>query len=100
MTAAWSQMMIGYTPDQLICHRKADLYLLLDTDVPFVDDGTRVYKSDAEREKFNRVARDALVLSRANHIVIRGDWDARFEMAVAAIDALVARTGFTLPPQS
>ena len=45
MTAAWSQMMIGYTPDQLISHRKADLYLMLGTDVPFVDDGTRVYKT-------------------------------------------------------
>ena len=97
MTAAWSQMMIGYTPDQLICHRKADLYLLLDTDVPFVDDGTRVYKTAEEREKFNRIARDALVLSRTSHVVIRGDWDARFEAAVAAIDALVAKAGYSLP---
>jgi len=100
MTAAWSQMMIGYTPDQLICHRKADLYLLLDTDVPFVDDGTRVYKSPDERDKFNRVARDTLVLSRSNHVVIRGDWDARFDAAVSAIDGLVARTRSSPPSQS
>ena len=26
MTAAWSQMMIGYMPDQLLYHRKCDLY--------------------------------------------------------------------------
>ena len=100
MTAAWSQMMIGYTPDQLICQRKADLYLLLDTDVPFVDDGTRVYKSAEEREKFNRVARTTLDLSRTNHVISRGDWDARFDAALAAIDDLVAKTGFTPPRQS
>ena len=29
--------MIGYLPDQLICHRKADLYLVLGTDAPFIE---------------------------------------------------------------
>jgi NadR type nicotinamide-nucleotide adenylyltransferase len=97
MTAAWSQMMIGYTPDQLICHRKADLYLMLGTDAPFVDDGTRVYKSADKRERFNRVARETLVLSRSNFVEISGSWDARFETAVKAIDALVERNGFKWP---
>src|SRR6476469_8967187 len=68
MTAAWSQMMIGYMPDQLLCHRKADLYLMLGNDAPFVDDGTRVYKTKVQRDRFNRIARDALALSRTNYI--------------------------------
>ena len=80
MTAAWSQMMIGYTPDQLISQRKADLYLMLGTDVPFVDDGTRVYKAPDEREKFERIARATLVLSRTNFIEIKGSWDAAFQI--------------------
>ena len=93
MTAAWSQMMIGYTPDQLISQRKADLYLMLGSDAPFMDDGTRVYKAPEEREKFDRVARATLVLSRTNFIEIRGTWHERFEAAVAAIDALVRQNG-------
>jgi len=91
MTAAWSQMMIGHLPDQLICHRKADLYLMLGTDAPFVDDGTRVYKTPDERERFNRIAKAALSVARVPHIDIAGSWDERFNAAVAAIDALIAK---------
>ena len=91
MTAAWSQMMIGYVPDQLICHPKADLYLMLGSDAPFVDDGTRVYKTPGERERFQRIARDTLALSRTNFTEIAGSWDERFNIAVSAIDALIER---------
>ena len=100
MTAAWSQMMIGYTPDQLICQKKADLYLMLGTDAPFVDDGTRVYKTPEQRERFNRIARDTLALSRTNFIEISGTWDERFEAAVAAIDSLIRQNGLELPKAS
>jgi HTH-type transcriptional regulator, transcriptional repressor of NAD biosynthesis genes len=96
MTAAWSQMMIGYMPDQLICHRKADLYLMLAPDAPFVDDGTRVYKTKEERDRFHRIARDALTLSRTNFIEISGSWEQRFESAVAAIDGLIRQNGLKL----
>lgn len=89
MTAAWSQMMIGYAPDQLLCHRKADLYLVLGTDAPFIDDGTRVYGSPDQREKFDRVAREVLALTRAPVVEIAGTWDERFDAACAVIDALV-----------
>jgi NadR type nicotinamide-nucleotide adenylyltransferase len=99
MTAAWSQMMIGYTPDQLISQRKADLYLMLGTDAPFVDDGTRVYKTLKEREKFDRVARATLVLSRTNFVEIRGSWDERFKAAVKATDALIKQNGLKWPAE-
>ena len=94
MTAAWSQMMIGYMPDQLLCHRKADLYLMLAPDAPFVDDGTRVYKTPEQRERFHRIAHDALALSQANYVEINGSWDERFADAVAAIDVLIGNKGF------
>jgi NadR type nicotinamide-nucleotide adenylyltransferase len=97
MTAAWSQMMIGYIPDQLICHRKADLYLILGTDAPFVDDGTRVYKTPEQRDRFQRIAREALVLSRTNFVEISGSWDQRFDAAVAAIDGLIYQNGLKWP---
>ena len=97
MTAAWSQMMIGYMPDQLICHRKADLYLMLGNDAPFVDDGTRVYKTKEQRDRFHRIARDALVLSRSNFIDVAGSWEQRFDAAVTAIDALIRQNGLKWP---
>ena len=91
MTAAWSQMMIGYSPDELICHRQADLYLMLGTDAPFIDDGTRVYGDPEVRARFDRVSREVLAVARANRVEISGSWDERFENACAAIDDLCSR---------
>ena len=96
MTAAWSQMMIGYAPDQLICHRKADLYLVLGTDAPFIDDGTRVYGEPGERARFDRVAREVLRVARTNTVEIWGSWDERFEASCAAIDNLIAGKGLSI----
>lgn len=90
MTAAWSQMMIGYSPDELLLARRADLYLMLGTDVPFVDDGTRIYGRAEDRERFDRIARAVLKLARAPTVEISGGWDQRFERACAAIDAMLA----------
>ena len=92
MTAAWSQMMIGFVPDQLMCHRKADLYLMLAADVPFVDDGTRVFGEPKARARFDTIARDVLRLTRAPVVEISGeDHEARFAAATAAIDQLIER---------
>jgi NadR type nicotinamide-nucleotide adenylyltransferase len=91
MTAAWSQMMIGFVPDHLVCHRKADLYLMLGADVPFVDDGTRVYGAPDQRERFDRIARDVLRLTRVEAVDIAGPHEGRLAQAVAAIDQLIAR---------
>jgi NadR type nicotinamide-nucleotide adenylyltransferase len=97
MTAAWSQMMIGYLPDPLIGQRKADLYLMLGSDAPFVDDGTRVYKTEEQREKFDRIARATLVQCRTNFVEIRGSWDQRFDAAVAAVETLIGQNGLSFP---
>ncbi|MGH6705787.1 MAG: AAA family ATPase, partial [Sphingomicrobium sp.] len=94
MTAAWSQMMIGYAPDQLICQPKADLYLMLATDAPFIDDGGRVYADPVERAKFDRIAREVLNVARANVVEISGSWDERFEAACVAADELSRRLRF------
>jgi len=97
MTAAWSQMMIGYAPDLLICQRRADLYLMMATDAPFVDDGTRVYGDPDQRGRFDRIARDVLSVARANVVEVRGSWDDRFDAACAAIDGLSRRLRFDTP---
>ena len=65
---------------------RADLYLLLEPDVAWVDDGTRVYGSDDSRARFARLTRDVLDEAGVNWVSIRGDWDARFTAAIAAIE--------------
>ena len=41
MTAAWCEMLLGERPAELMQAPKADLYLLLEPDLPWIDDGTR-----------------------------------------------------------
>lgn len=92
MTAAWSQMMIGYASDELLVQRKADLYLMLGTDAPFIDDGTRIYGEPEVRAKFDRIAREVLRVARVKTVEIAGSWEERFDAACAAIEALGDRT--------
>lgn len=92
MTAAWSQMMIGYASDELLVQRKADLYLVLGTDAPFIDDGTRIYGEPEVRAKFDRVAREVLRVARVDQVEIAGSWDERFAAACAAIDAIEVKS--------
>jgi nicotinamide riboside kinase len=66
---------------------------MLGNDAPFVDDGTRVYKTPEQRERFQRIARDALTLSRTEFVDVSGSWDERFAAAVAAIDTLIDQSG-------
>ncbi len=87
MTAAWARMMLGAAPDALMQHPRADLYLLLEPDVAWIDDGTRIYGIDASRGRFASLCRDVLDEAAVRWIAIRGDWDARFDAAVAAVEA-------------
>ena len=70
--------------------RRADLYLLCDVDVPWVADGVRDRPTDREAmfDQFRR----ALARRRANVIVVRGEWDARWALARDAVASLQGRT--------
>ncbi|HWS72247.1 MAG TPA: AAA family ATPase, partial [Thermoanaerobaculia bacterium] len=63
----------------------ADLYLLLDVDVPFVADPVR---APAEhRQALFAQFRATLECFGARYEVVSGSWEERFEKAVAFIDA-------------
>jgi NadR type nicotinamide-nucleotide adenylyltransferase len=68
-------------------HRRADLYLLCDVDVPWVSDGIRDRPSDRVT-MFNLFA-NTLAAREAHVTVVRGDWDARWQVAVTACRALL-----------
>lgn len=62
---------------------KADLYLYLDKNVPYFQDGTRL--SEADRNKLDVSHRKILRENKVEFVELTGSWDARFEMAVAHI---------------
>lgn len=96
MTAAWSEMMLGAIPAELMKQPKADLYLLLDADVPWESDGTRIYGDDERRSRFMTISERILHEARVPVVRISGNWDERFDRAVSAIEALTP-PGQSLP---
>lgn len=84
MTAAWAEMLFGTAPSALLAYPKAHLYVLFDADVPWVDDGTRLFGKAEERERFAALAQQMLDRSGVRYVTIRGTWNER-ERAVRAL---------------
>jgi len=63
--------------------RRADLYLLCDVDVPWIPDGIR--DRPVNRDAMFALFRDALAECGARIAVVRGDWEARWEIALRAV---------------
>ncbi len=61
-----------------------DLYLFLETDCPFVQDGTRL--EVAEREKLNASHKETFARQGILYHTITGHWQQRFETAVKLIN--------------
>lgn len=86
MTAAWAEMLFGQAPDVLFGYDKAELYLLFEADVPFVEDGTRFFGGDADRARFAALAEDMLLRAGVDFVRISGPWEQRERQARAAIE--------------
>ena len=87
MTAAWNLLLF----DRRLAgpsYPLADLYLHLPPDLPWVDDGTRMFGGDADRRRFDAICRDVLVQAGANLAVLDAPLDARLDQALAAIGTL------------
>jgi len=70
--------------------RSFALYLLCDTDVPFVPDPQRCFPDPASRERARQLWRTALVSRELPCVEIRGDWAERERTAIAAVERLLA----------
>lgn len=88
MTAAWAEMLFGEVPDALLAYPKADLYLLFSADVPWVEDGTRLFGQTPQRTRFAQLAEDMLVRAGVPWRRIDGDWAAREAAVRVEINAL------------
>lgn len=90
-TTIWAELLFGGCPEwvvQVADERTYDLYLLLDVDVPWVDDSQR-HLPHQRREFFDR-CEHALRNRGRPYRVIRGDWAERFAVAVDAVNGVLA----------
>lgn len=86
MTAAWSMMLFGHRlPEPDAFADVGDLYLLMENDLPFVQDSVRFFADRERQERFMRLCEAELVRRAVPYVRIGGSREARFERAVAAI---------------
>src|SRR4051812_16224457 len=74
-----------------IVERKYDLYLLCNTDAPWVKDELREYPDLITRQKLYQHYKDIMVNQNVPWVDICGNYQERLEKAVAAVDALDVR---------
>jgi HTH-type transcriptional regulator, transcriptional repressor of NAD biosynthesis genes len=74
----------------------ADHYLFLDTDQPWLDDGTRYQAQPMDRARFQAAAHSALITAGARFTHVRGTPDERLatcRAVVTDLQASIAQTG-------
>lgn len=72
-----------------IVRRKYDLYLLCNTDLPWVKDELREYPDLATRQKLHAIYQDIMINQPVPWIDISGNYDQRLATAIAAVDKLL-----------
>lgn len=86
MTAVWCDMLFRRRPAWFAeWDRTADLYLLLDIDLPWIDDGTRFFGFPTERQHFMDLSRAELERRGVRWALVSGEGEARYDNALAAI---------------
>jgi HTH-type transcriptional regulator, transcriptional repressor of NAD biosynthesis genes len=68
---------------------KADLYLYLNNDVEYEQDGTRLSESD--RNLLDKSNRNILKEKNIKFVEIKGDWEQRLEKALKEIDQIIKK---------
>ena len=86
MTAAWADMLFETRDPWFDAFEDtADLYLLLDIDLPWIDDGTRFFGEDDRRRRFFDLSRAELDRRGLNYRIIGGPPEERLARALEAI---------------
>jgi NadR type nicotinamide-nucleotide adenylyltransferase len=90
MTSAWATMLFGER-DPILGRwpSRADLHLLLTPDVPFVKDPVRMFGASDARARFHEVVLAEFRARKLTPVLVAGNWEARTQTAVRAIEALL-----------
>jgi NadR type nicotinamide-nucleotide adenylyltransferase len=87
----WCKFVFGKTHSWIlnqITNRKYDLYLLCNVDLPWVKDELREYPDLARREKLYDIYKEIMINQPVPWVDISGNYEERFEKAVAAVNQL------------
>lgn len=90
ITESYSQFIFNRElniPNYIKAEQKAQLYLYLSADAPYIQDGTRLNESDRNALDIHHLKH--LKKSNINFTEISGDWQERFEKSVQLIDQLI-----------
>jgi NadR type nicotinamide-nucleotide adenylyltransferase len=88
MTAVWATMLFKRRDPWFDRWTgTADLYLLFDIDLPFEEDGTRMFGTAAARARFFELARHELVARSVRWALVSGQGEQRYMNALRAIEA-------------
>ena len=100
-TQVYAQYLFGRVPafePWIVEANRYDFYLFLDSDVPYVQDGTRL--GATTRPPLREAFWLALQNARVDYAIITGSWEARFGKAVKAVEERFGPEtgGSDLPP--
>ncbi|MEX0636569.1 MAG: AAA family ATPase [Ferruginibacter sp.] len=87
----WSEIVFNRCDNRIlttIAQRPYDLYLLCDTDLPWVADELREYPDLGMRQTIFQYYKDAMVNQHIPFTIIKGSYEQRFETALTAIEQL------------
>ena len=88
----WCEFVFGkchqWILDQIV-ERKYDLYLLCNTDLPWVKDELREYPDLESRQKLYTIYKDIMINQSVPWVDVSGSYEQRFEKARTAVDALM-----------
>ena len=72
-----------------ITERKYDLYLLCNTDIPWIKDELREYPDLKTRQKLYHIYKDLMIRQSTPWVEISGNYEERLHKAIAAVDHLL-----------
>jgi HTH-type transcriptional regulator, transcriptional repressor of NAD biosynthesis genes len=90
VTQIWSEIYFQECPQKVIemtYQRDYDLYLLMDIDIPWEDDGTREFPN-LRQWHFDRIKTE-LENRGLKYIVISGDFEERFKLCIEAVESIL-----------
>ncbi|KTT99566.1 N-acetylglucosamine-6-phosphate isomerase [Sphingomonas yabuuchiae] len=87
MTAVWADMLFG-TRDPWFArwNRLSDFYLLFAPDLPWIEDGTRLFGTRAARQRFFDLSRAELDRRGVRYALIEGQGESRYANCIAALE--------------
>lgn len=88
----WCEYVFGkchtFILDEIV-HRKYDLYLLCNIDLPWVKDELREYPDEKPRQELYKIYKDILINQQVPWVEISGNYEQRLQTAIEAVNKFI-----------